>query len=299
LDRIGALVGSSLDQTEGLSVEGKIEKNAGRYWLTLSVRDGREVRKRVIGSDSCADLAGAAAVTLALLLGIEVRSTEPENTTQGAAGAGNGSAGAGDQKQPTAPPKASAAPPPKPAPKASPGDAESKREWAFVIRAPIGSAELGPLPDPTLALGLGLGARYESWLAVLSGRISRRQTVTAPALGSNVSADLDRITGELATCRGFRWGTVEVAPCFLVAVEYVTARGSGDGVTPGAQHTAWPALGVGGAAHFYATESLAFFVTLAGYVELARPRLVIEGLGEVGQLTPFAGGLGLGVEWIL
>jgi len=44
---------------------------------------------------------------------------------------------------------------------------------------------------------------------------------------------------------------------------------------------------------------LAFFAGVTGYLELARPRLVIENLGEVGQLAPVAAGAAVGLEWIL
>ena len=46
-------------------------------------------------------------------------------------------------------------------------------------------------------------------------------------------------------------------------------------------------------------KSLAFFAGVTGYLELSRPRLVIEGLGEVRQLAPVAAGAMVGVEWIL
>jgi hypothetical protein len=44
---------------------------------------------------------------------------------------------------------------------------------------------------------------------------------------------------------------------------------------------------------------LAFFASVTGYVELSRPRLVIEGLGDVAQFPPLAAGFTLGAEWIL
>jgi hypothetical protein len=46
-------------------------------------------------------------------------------------------------------------------------------------------------------------------------------------------------------------------------------------------------------------ESLAFFAGVTGYLELARPRLVIQGLGEIEQFAPAAIAVALGVEWIL
>jgi hypothetical protein len=46
-------------------------------------------------------------------------------------------------------------------------------------------------------------------------------------------------------------------------------------------------------------DSLAFFASATGYVELSRPRVVIEGLGEIVQFPPLAAGLLVGAEWIL
>jgi hypothetical protein len=84
-----------------------------------------------------------------------------------------------------------------------------------------------------------------------------------------------------------------------VALEYLRARGFGDEVSPSSQRALWPAPSAGGIAHFHALESLAIFVGVTGYVEVSRPRIVIEGLGEVAQLAPAALGATFGVEWIL
>jgi len=69
--RIRALAGSSLDRAAGLSAEGRIARAGGRFWLTLLVRERAGVRKRVIASDSCADLAcgGAAYLSFYASLG--------------------------------------------------------------------------------------------------------------------------------------------------------------------------------------------------------------------------------------
>src|SRR6188768_879446 len=45
-----------------LNATGRIERAGERYRLTLSVRDGADVKERKIDSDSCTDLGGAAAV---------------------------------------------------------------------------------------------------------------------------------------------------------------------------------------------------------------------------------------------
>jgi hypothetical protein len=80
--RIGKVAGAALEATAGLSVDGRIAPLNGRYRLTLLVRSGEDVRQRLIASDSCADLAGAAAVTVALMLGVDPSTVgESDNTT--------------------------------------------------------------------------------------------------------------------------------------------------------------------------------------------------------------------------
>jgi hypothetical protein len=307
LDRIRALAGSSVEKTDGLSVEGSIERAGNRYSLKLLVRDGREVRKRVITSESCADLAGAAAVTLALLLGIDVSSegltedgSPQTETTPGAAGTTtDGQNKPSDQRTDQGGKRANQrlAESTRETRSETPDASPSGRRWAVVLRAPAATADLGPLPHPALGLGLGVGVRYGSWRAVLSGHVSQKQTVNAPEPNDTSGAELERLTAELSGCYGFRSRDVEIAPCLALALEHVTARGFGEGVAPQSARAAWPALGAGVAAHWYPAKFLAIFVTFTGYVELSRPRLVIEGLGDVAELEPAAAGAAVGAEW--
>jgi hypothetical protein len=289
LERIRAIAGSALDEAEGLSAEATITRDQGRVRLELLVREGRELRRRVIASDSCSALAGAAAITLALLLGADAGSAAP----------------AGDD-DPNAPaPNAPA--PSAPAPSAArrnegPRDESERvatRRWAVVVRAPVIAADLGPLPRPSLGVGIGVGMRYATWRVVLAGHLSRAQTLNAREPGGAFGAELQRATGQLLTCRGWRWSQFELAPCVELALEHVTARGFGEGVSPRARRALWVAPGAGAVAHWYALESLAFFSGISGYLELSRPRLVVEDLGEVRQLGPASIGAAVGLEWIL
>jgi hypothetical protein len=311
LERIRALAGSSLDNTDELGVEGRIDRAEGRYALTLLVRDEREVRKRVITSDSCADLAGAAAVTLALLLGIDVSDVSTVATSTGtevqndsatdARENGDQRGSSGETKSPSdAPAKA---PPPTDDPAADDPDpstptSPSRHGSAVFLRVPVGSFDLGPLPDPALGLGIGVGVRIDAFRVALSGRISERQHVDAPEALPESGAELDRFTAELSGCYGLRARAFEVAPCLVAALEFVTAQGKGEGFSPQSARAAWPALGIGAVGHWYPWESLAIFAGVTGYVELARPRLVIEGLGQIAELGPVAAGAVIGAEWI-
>jgi len=309
LARMRALAGASLDNTEELSVEGRIERVAGRFSLTLLVRDERDVRTRVITSDSCGDLAGAAAVTLALLLGIDLGGGEigTNGGKQGDVVPGGDALGADPSKSDSgASPGEKDATRAKPPPKigASSGDPPRSSEQPgtrtveVLVRLPVASVDFGPLPQPALGVGLGIGARYESVRLALAGRISQRQRVSAPEPYAASGAELERLTVELSGCYGFRSRAFEISPCIAVALERVNARGFGADLSPQSAHTAWPALGAGAIAHAYAWESLAIFAGVTGYVELSRPKVVIEGLGELAELESLAAGLAIGAEWI-
>jgi hypothetical protein len=293
-ERTRKVAGAALEETSGLSVEGSIAPSSGRYRLTLVVRTGDDVRQRVIVSDSCADLAGAAAVTVALMLGVD-----PSTVDTSAAGTGSsdsepntGGKSTPDERKVEQDNRV----PPKPPPKQP---SESQEKWSAILRAPFFSADFGPLPSPAFGAGLGAGARYGAWRALISGRISLRQTVDAPNSNGAFGAELDRWTIELDACHGFRADVFEFSPCVAVALEHLTAKGFGESVSPTKNGELWFAPGVGGVAHLYVLDSLALFASVTGYVELSRPRLVIEGVGEVARLSPVAGGVIFGAEWIL
>ena len=304
LDRIRALAGPSFDKTENLSAEGRITPANGRFYLTLLVRDGRDVRKRAIASDSCADLAGAAAITLALLLGIEVNTagSPPQEAPPkaGASGAG-GQSGSNERRSEDRGVRSDARG--EESAERDPGRTASSapRRWNLLLRAPILVADVGPLPNPSAGAGLGVGVRYDSWRLLLTGHVYLGQTVHATDAGGEfgAGADLHRMTGQLSLCHGWRSSAFEIAPCLGLALEHVTAQGFGQGVSPESQRALWAAPSAGAVAHWYPLKSLAFFAGVTGYLELSRPRLVIEGLGEVQQLSPVAAGAVIGVEWIL
>jgi len=297
LNRIRALAGSSLEKTENLSAEGRITSAKGRFHLTLLVRDGRDVRKRVIASDSCADLAGAAAISLALLLGIDVSAAAPDAAGPKDSASANGQTTPGTRDEDrSVSPGARSEEPGERNPSSAPNSASG---WNFLLRGPLLVADLGPLPNPSVGTGLGIGARYESWRVLLAGYVYRGQTVDAESGEFGAGADLDRMSGQLTLCRGWRSAHFEIAPCLGLALEHLTAQGFGQGVSPESERALWLAPSAGAVGHWYPLKSLAFFAGITGYLELARPRLVIEGLGEVRQLAPGAAGAVIGVEWIL
>lgn len=315
LEKIRAIAGSALDESEALSVEGNITREARTARLELLVRDGERRERREIASESCSALAGAAAVTLALLLGVgngePSASDEPASSDPNASGTTEQGASSVVAAEPRAQTGDSGAESDAARAENIEGDRNvaggrstgialsPPRDWAIVVRAPILAADMGPLPQPALGIGLGVGLRFRAWALLLGAQLSREQSISSGLAQEGSGADLQRATGQLLMCRGWRWGSVEASPCLGLSVEHVTARGFGDGVSPQPRRALWPAPGVAAALHWHTLESLAFFVSVSAHLELSRPRLLIQDLGEVRQLGPATLGASVGLEWIL
>jgi hypothetical protein len=324
LARIRAIAGAALDEDPELSVKAKIERENGRFRMELLVRHGQEVKRRVITSDSCASLAGAAAVSLELLLGAHTESGERRAQDDPSAGERDASERAerssasghetgrserdGDSSVRRAQRKTEGQDASDSEPvdrdRAAPGDpttgapSTAAWPWSFVLRAPVLAADLALFPRPALGIGLGAGIRHRAWQIFASGYAYRAQSVSSVEPGSAFGAKLQRASGQLLTCRGRRWWQFEAAPCIALALEYVTARGFGEGVAPRLRHAIWPAVGAGLVTHWYAMESLSLFAGLSAYVELGRPRVAIQDLGIVRRLAPATVSATLGLEWI-
>jgi hypothetical protein len=314
LEKIRTIAGSALDEGDALSVEGNITREAGKARLELLVRDGERRERREITSASCSALAGAAVVTLALLLGVDDAElnandepTAPDPNASGTAQQGARSdvaaqprtQGAGSGEEATAPAENVEEDRDVAAERSTGADPRSQRSWAFVVRAPILAADMGPLPQPALGIGLGAGVRFRAWAILLGAQLSREQSISSGLAQEGSGAELQRATGQLLLCHGWRWGNFEVSPCLGLSVEHVTARGFGEGVSPQPRRALWPAPGIAVALHWHTLESLAFFASVSGHLELSRPRLLIQDLGEIQQLAPATLGAAIGLEWIL
>jgi hypothetical protein len=84
----------------------------------------------------------------------------------------------------------------------------------------------------------------------------------------------------------------------VVALDWITARGLGPEVSSRAGRAKVLVLGAGAAAHLHLFDWLAIVATATVGVQTSRPRLVIEGLGEVGRIGAVRASLGLGPELI-
>jgi hypothetical protein len=317
-EQIRAIVSNSAHVTPGLRADGEITRIASRYRLTLLVFDANGRRERVIESDSCTALAGAAAVALGLLLRGEksganstapvtgdARSTPSENTpthtassnadSSSTANANGSPAPSSTAKTPQASRDAAQKTESEPTPEPEP---ETSGEWSFVLRAPLGAVDAGPLPDPALSVGGGVGLRYGSWHLGTSLRVFASETVTV-SNPPDVGATVDRLAIDVWGCRSWSIGRFELGPCLSLGIDRFAARGSGARVDARSQHFIALAPGAGVQGHFRIAEWLAFFVTAAAGIQTSRARLTIgNGIGDVERLGSTRLTAGFGTEWI-
>jgi hypothetical protein len=96
-----------------------------------------------------------------------------------------------------------------------------------------------------------------------------------------------------------RWQRFAAGPCLLAVLDRVTARGVGDQVSSHTRHAAVFAAGAGAIARWQSRPSFALILLLGAQLQLSRPRIVLDGLGEVDQLAPLAFSASTGLEWSL
>jgi hypothetical protein len=320
--QLQALTGELGARRGSVRADGRVEVIGDRYRLTLRLREGADARERTIESDSCVDLAGAAAVSLGIFLRHEPEpdagaAAPPERS--GGTGVGSGVApgdraavdrgdanGLPQQAEPVSAPKMTPATTPavdgsddeiSPSSETEAIRAKGKRNWEVLLRAPFGGVDLGMVPKPGLAIGLGAGLRYEEWRVLALGSVFRDQRVLA-SLTDAVGVEVERARAELGLCRGWRTSRWEVAPCLTLSLDHLTVTGVGVGISPRPRRTSVITPGLSAVAHLYLADWLAIAAGVSGGVRLSRPHLSVDGFGEVYQLGAYHLGFTLGPEWI-
>jgi hypothetical protein len=305
--RVEALVGAEKTARSPVEAEGNItQTDDGRFQLKLVIRSGGLVGERALESTSCEDLAGAAAVTL----GLAMRSNEQQ--FEDAAGATepigpptlNGASGASESPDDTA------TKPEKPAnahderetvpalPVGHHSEVTPRSDWHVLIQAPLVAVSVGPLPGMDFGLGWAAGASFGSWRAFIEGEKWLEQNVPAENF-PEYGADVDRSTLTVRACRALQLSpSLDVAPCLLLSVEHISARGTGEDIISRSQKATWVAPGAGAQGRLSVTSWLRVVATIDGRVEASRPQIAIDGLGTVDQLGPAALTVTVGPEWI-
>ena len=321
--KLRELLGGSAAETaqSRLRAEGQIEPIGERFRLTLNIHYDLVNGARVVYANSCEDLSGVAAVTLALLFRAEHSSSAPltaldlggATTAVGAESRSigteqNQSSGAESSVSDADKPAADAEHPP-PTPKAAAEKPEADEQtrsselhasepshWRFVLRAPELRVDMGVLPNPSYGMGLGAGLRHDAWRFLLSGALWLAQDYEpGPFVG--YGAHFGRVSGELTVCRGWQFGEFELAPCVLLSLDDVAARGTGVGISSTNPRTAWLSMGAGVQGLWSLGRSAALVFGVNGRIASSRPHFVSDSVGEIAQVGPVALGVVLGCEW--
>jgi len=305
-ERIRTLTGTTSATATVLQAEGRITRtDSAHFHLKLIMRSGALEGERNLDATSCENLSGAAAVSLALLM----RSEEPirERDLEGeqmVTGKVTGTepqskpvhADAVRQKQPekpSAPDKPSASVN-EPAPRLG---TPSEARWGMLAQVPQAALSFGPLPEPSWGVAFAGGLSYERWRLLLGGSAWLRQNVGTQAPG--YGAEIDRVTGTLRACHALRRSAFEVAPCLVLSLEHISARGTGPDITARSEQTTWLGVGAGAQARLYLASWVSVLVGIDAQIETARPVISIDGVGKLGELGPAAFAVTVGPEWSL
>jgi hypothetical protein len=278
-EKIQKLLGT-LQQDGPIRAEGAITRTDGRFHLDLVLRAGELVGTRSIDSNSCEDLAGAAAVALGLLIhsaDAEVSLPHPE--------------------PPPAPPKPEKVSEPEIPPSDVSAPPQPGRTWRALVQAPLGALDMGTLEKPTVGLGIGGGIEYSNWQLQLHAVFWREQETPStayPGFGANVR----RNTAHVVTCRGYRSSWFGISPCFTLGFDYVSAIGIGKNVQASMSHAIGISAGVGTQTRIYLASWLRVLATVGGQFGVSRPNLSINRLGSVYQMSSVAFTVSTGFEWV-
>jgi hypothetical protein len=166
-----------------------------------------------------------------------------------------------------------------------------------LLQAPLAAFRLGGLPEPSLGLAVAGGASVGRWRFLVEGALWRAQHMTArdePGAG----ADVRLITVGPRMCWAAIQGVFDLAPCLTLTVEHVWAEGTGEHIAPRTAETTWLAAGIGVGTRWRMNSWFALAGRASAEIETSRPKITIDGVGQIGRLGPAALTVMLGPEWI-
>jgi hypothetical protein len=333
-ERIRHLLGAVAEShLEHIVADADVVEVGGRYQLTLNLRSNGSPlgNGRSFESESCDSLAGAAAVTVAMLVRSDSPASAASSSTTGGPAPGRSAEpnASASSTAPTAPAANAASPrsvreaesaaqgptpgtssPPQSAPPqadatlartgpdavtATAPSRQQEGSWHPLIHAPVLGIDGGVLPSWSYGFGAGLGVRRGLFDVALDGRFALPQSAT---LGDYTSR-FDRRGATVTGCYEWRSGPIGLAPCFSLSFDDVTARGDGPYVTSSSDDVAWVSAGLAMRVRWSLGAHAALFVSPGLVLAASRPTFVINGFGQVYQVPLAAFATSFGCEWIL
>lgn len=284
-----------------LDAEASVARGAsGQLRLRLVIHREHIVGTRDFEGDSCDDLVGAVAVSLAVLLDSQEPLEEPAAEGRATPEREHGSSGKTSEALPAADskPKAATPAPSVPAPSGS-VETTAQRRWRLLLVAPSGVVQFGLEPKPGFGLAVAAGAALDRWRFYAEGKLWAAQTATTTRLLDRYGAKLERFSLGVRACRGWGGPVLELGPCALVSLQHLSIRGEGPRITPRNSSASWIAAGVGVQLRARVSPWLSLVAGVDGELELSRPQVILDGIGLVEQLGTVAATAMVGSEWAL
>jgi hypothetical protein len=279
-EQVGVVLGRPLASVPDVSFALELAPVTGGSWrLHLDILDARvndgAPRSRELTAGSCAELADAAAVAIAM----SVRALEADEPT----------AAAPPPARVPAPPPAGEAVPAAVITRSQP--AASARVTPLVTIATL--AGMGALPSPSLGVQLDAGVRVSFVRVVARGALfaSREKRLSAGGGG-----DFTLMFGALLACAAQAVGRPTVLGCAGVEV----GRQSGEGLDVGRPrlgNALWLAPTVEAGAAWPLTPKLAVTLRVGAAAPLRRPEFVIDPTVRIHRAGSLDGRAALGLEW--
>lgn len=295
--RVDALLGggASAGRVADVRASGQVERVDNGFRLLLSMGVGSTPSSRVIQARTCEELAGAAAIAIALLA---------RSTIEGAS-----AAAAGDGTAPVVPSAEPKNSPPVPASstqetagstKEAPAETRAAEPAAglhLVVDAPLGVVGWGSLPSVGLGVGAGLGLRWKAVRVTVSGELWKAQREEASGFSTRFTLQ----SGRAEACLIQAVHGLELGPCIGAAAQALNGEGVPSSVFVAKSQKAMWISGSGGlfmSAPMPGFSLLRFFGEASVLVSPRRPSFVIDQLGPVHRPALAAPQLHLGCEWI-
>ena len=295
--RVDALLGgeASASSVADVRASGHVERTDSGFRLLLSMGVGSSPSSRVIEARTCDELAGAAAIAIALL----ARSTlGGDSTSSPTDTAGAATAPSDGEPKPTPPlsPEPERERDPASTKPASPDQARSAG-LHLLLDAPIAAIGWGSLPSTGLGLGAAVGFRWKALRATVRAELWQPQTDRVSGMETRFTLQ----SGRVEACLVQAVQAVELGPCVGAAAQRLTGDAVASEIFSARSRTATWISGVGGIFASVPTPGFAhlrFFGEATVLVSPVRPRFVIDQLGPVHEPALAAPRLDLGCEWI-
>ncbi|WP_437895781.1 hypothetical protein [Sorangium sp. So ce124] len=292
-----------------LKARAVVSRNERGSWdLRLTTTLGETTRSRELHGETCAELADAAALIIALAIDPDAASRGTPTAAPDTAAAPGDSSGAdpdagADPGAGVAPevdaspdaPTAAEAPAASPPPGASAAPAQ-RPSRPLELRGALrvsGVLDTASLPAVAPGAGIAAGVLIGAVRVELSGTYfgAQQAFVERPTMGG----DVQLTTGGLRLCYAMRYRSIELGPCAGIEVGVMSAASFG-AASPGSNRALWVAPHPGALATFTLSDRLRVPLTIDVPFPVTRDRFVLVGIGAVHRSAAATLRASLGVE---